>query len=351
MTYQIVHDGLVREFELFAPPAWPYWLEQAHAIDGRRGLPLVIAMHGGGQEPAVFGAQWPFFTLLDPTCPNHLPAAEDKFFVLYPFGSSSSPKGTCDEPGNGSPLRGWNIGFSGQVVPAQDDASFIVSAVEAVEAMLQPELDRLGVALPAIDEHRRYAFGYSMGGMMAYRIAHDVPDYIAALWVMAGAHDGRAHHGLTTTVANTPRGTMRVSLFAHHGNADDVVPPGTVDNHGDLVVSAESLRWHEAAGSRPPMPRRMPARCCRSRAPSTRSSSTTTCRRHRPRRGSSSQVSIRRSGPSAGPTGPPTRGFPVTRRSSSTGTRRWTTTGSRPIRAATSPPRPSGTSSSTTRIR
>lgn len=248
MTFQIVHDGLVREFELFAPEGWQYWLEQVHAIDGRRGLPLVIAMHGGGQDPTVFGLQWPFFTLLDPTCPNYLPAADDKFFVLYPFGSSSSPKGTCAEPGNGSPLRGWNIGFNGDVVPSQDDSSFIISAVDAVQFMLQTELDRLGVALPAVDQHRRYAFGYSMGAMMAHRIAHDVPDYLAALWVMAGAHGGRAHHGLTTTVANTPRGTMSVSLFAHHGDADDVVPPGSLDDHAELVLSDASLRRYEAAG-------------------------------------------------------------------------------------------------------
>lgn len=248
MTFQLVHEGLVRELEFFAPRGWPYWLQQAHDQDGRQGLPLVLALHDGGQDPAVFALQWPFFTLLDPTCPNHLPDWDDKFFVLYPFGSSPSPKGTCADPGNGTPLRGWNTGFSGDVMPSQDDVSFIVHAVDAVQVMLQTELDRLGIALPAVDEHRRYAFGYSMGGMMAYRIAHEAPDYLAALWVMAAAHGGRAHDGLTETVVNGPRGKRSVSLFAHHGEVDRVVPAGPASDDDTPIVSGESLDAYEEAG-------------------------------------------------------------------------------------------------------
>ena len=52
MTFQLVHDDQLREFEFFAPKGWPYWVEQAHEQDGRRGLPLVIALHGGAQDPA-----------------------------------------------------------------------------------------------------------------------------------------------------------------------------------------------------------------------------------------------------------------------------------------------------------
>jgi len=51
MPYQLVQDGLVREFRLFAPIGWPYWVERAFTEDGRNGLPLVIAMHGGAQDP------------------------------------------------------------------------------------------------------------------------------------------------------------------------------------------------------------------------------------------------------------------------------------------------------------
>jgi len=236
------------------------------------------------------------------------------------------------------PLRGWNIGFNGDVVPSQDDSSFIISAVDAVEFMLQTELDRLGVALPAVDQHRRYAFGYSMGGMMAYRIAHDVPDYLAALWVMAGAHGGRAHHGLTTTVANPPRGTMRVSLFAPH-------------DHAELVVSDASLRRYEAAG--------LPTADAEAYAGSVLPLEATVqvfaehndSRRHRPRWRSSCPVSIRPTGPSAGPTGATISGNPPTRRSSSVGTRRWDTRGSRSTRTDTSSPRRCGTSSSTIHVR
>lgn len=248
VTYQLLHDGVLREFELFAPTGWPYWLQQAHAQDGREGLPLVVALHGGGETPQTFGAHWPFFRLLDPTCADHLPGWEDKFYVLYPFGSSSSPRTACAPPGaaDGEPLRGWNTGFSGDIMPARDDVSFVVAAIGAAETMLQAELDRLGIVLPAVDEDRRFAFGYSMGGMMAYRLAHEVPDLLAALWVMAGTIGGRAHDGLTDLVVNAPTG-RGVSLFVHHGGSDIVVPPGGgIGGSPDPILSVASLARYAA---------------------------------------------------------------------------------------------------------
>lgn len=76
------------------------------------------------------------------------------------------------------------------------------------------------------DADRRHLFGYSNGGMMAYRLVHELPDVFASLWVMAGAIGGRAHEGLTPTVFNAPVGRHSVSLFAHHGELDTIVPPG-----------------------------------------------------------------------------------------------------------------------------
>ena len=63
--------------------------------------------------------------------------------------------------------------------------------------MLRRKLGELGVARPPIDADRRFVFGYSMGGMMAYKLAHEIGDHFAALWVMAGAIGGRSHEGLT----------------------------------------------------------------------------------------------------------------------------------------------------------
>ena len=215
MPYQLVHKGVLREFDFFPPIGWHYWHDRVFTEDGRRGLPLVIALHGGGQVPKTFSETWPFPLVNSADSANW----EDRFFVLYPYGFA-------DRNLFGEPLRGWNVGFADDYLRVQSDVSFVQAAVAAVEEALQRKLDELGVSRPAIDVDRRFVFGYSMGGMMAYKLVHEIPDYFAALWVMAGAIGGRSHEGLTGTVTNDPQGSSSVSLFAHHGEQDTVVPPG-----------------------------------------------------------------------------------------------------------------------------
>jgi len=217
MPFQLVHKGVVREFEFYPPVGWHYWHERAFTEDGRHGLPLVVALHGGAQSPSNFATSWPFPVVSNPLVGTNW---EDRFFVLYPYGQTYYPDAAWE------PVRGWNTGFADDFLPAQSDVSFIQAAIEAVEEMLQGKLNELGVRRRAIDPDRRFVFGYSMGGMLAYRLAHEVPDLVAALWVMSGAIGGRSHEGLTGTVTNDPQGRSALSLFAHHGDLDDVVPPG-----------------------------------------------------------------------------------------------------------------------------
>lgn len=120
MAYHIVHKGVVREFDFYAPFAWTYWHERAFAEDGRMGLPLVVAMHGEGQDQE---------TISDET------NWQDRFFVLYPYGFDSS----------------------------QNDVSFIRAAISAVENMLTIKLAQIGVTRPPIDHDRRFIFGYYSG--------------------------------------------------------------------------------------------------------------------------------------------------------------------------------------------
>ncbi|MEJ2158606.1 MAG: PHB depolymerase family esterase [Desulfobacteraceae bacterium] len=218
MAYQFVHKGVVREFDFHAPFAWHYWHERAFAEDGRSGLPLVVALHGGGQDLTNFMNTWDFYSLINVSDENNW---QDRFFVLYPYGfDSNTAFGALNLK------RSWNVGFAGEYLPVQSDVSFIRAAIDALEEMLRHKLHGLGISRPAIDPDRRYVFGYSAGGMMAYKLAHEIPDYFGALWVMAGAYGGRAHEGLTATVTNDPQGASSVSLFAHHGEDDTVVPPG-----------------------------------------------------------------------------------------------------------------------------
>jgi poly(3-hydroxybutyrate) depolymerase len=245
MPYQLVQDGLVREFRLFVPIGWPYWVERAFTEDGRNGLPLVIAMHGGGQDPDTLSDDWPFHTLINPTDNANW---EDRFFVLYPHGFAATT--WVDLPrGHGYvPLRGWNTGFAGENLPEQNDVSFIRNAIAAVEELLQAELARVGIGHAPIDTDRRFLFGYSQGGMMTYKLAHGMPDYFAALWVMSAAYGGRAHEGLTHTITNDPQGSSSLSLFAHHGEDDVVVPPGPRDDPAGRALSTSSRALYVATG-------------------------------------------------------------------------------------------------------
>ena len=232
MPYQIVHDGVVREFEFFAPYGWPYWAERAFTEDGRDGLPLVVAMHGGAQNPASFAADWPFANLINvPDNANW----EDRFCVLYPYGFSYYP-GL-----DGLPSRGWNTGFAGSYMAGQDDVGFIRAAIDAVEKMMRAERR-------AIDPDRRFLFGYSMGGMLGYRLASEMPNHWAALWAMSATFGGRSHDGLTPTVTHAPRGESSVSLFAHHGDADAMVPPGPNNDPSGLALSATTNLFYLASG-------------------------------------------------------------------------------------------------------
>lgn len=216
MTYQMNHKNIIREFDFFPPFAWQYWHQRVFDEDGRNGLPLIIALHGGGQDPGQFQLDWPFPALANSPDEDNW---QDRCLVLYPYGNSYFSL-------NGVPVRGWNPGFTGEYMPPHSDVGFIRAAITEVEKMMQRDLRKLGVNRPAIDRDRCFVFGYSMGGMMAYKLAHEVADYFAALWVMSGAYGGRSHEGLTSTVLNNPRGSSSVSLFAHHGDVDTVVPPG-----------------------------------------------------------------------------------------------------------------------------
>lgn len=217
MPFQLLHEGVVREFEFYAPFGWQYWHERVHIEDGRLGLPLIVALHGGGQQPANFALDWPFPLLFNSATETNW---QDRCFVLYPYGYSYMAGPT------GDPLRSWNVGFSDTALVVQSDVGFIKAMIAAVERMLEKSLDDLNIRRPPIDANRRYLFGYSMGGMMSYRLANKMPDTWAALWVMSGAFGGRSHDALTATVTNPPQGRSSVSLFAHHGELDTVVPPG-----------------------------------------------------------------------------------------------------------------------------
>jgi len=146
-TLRLRHGGILREWIVHVPPA------------GARAepLPVMLAFHGGGGNAAGFRD----YAGLDDV------ADSASFLVVYPDGTG--------------PLRGrllsWNAG--GCCGPAMqrnvDDVGFVI-ALLADLARRTP-----------VDQRRVYATGHSNGSMMAYRLAAEQADRIAAIVAVAGA--------------------------------------------------------------------------------------------------------------------------------------------------------------------
>jgi predicted esterase len=305
MPYTLVHNGLTREFDFFAPPGWQYWVARAWVDHGRIGLPLVVALHGAGQDPLEFQEKW-FFPnvwaldldgeLIVDDIASYERLLENQFFVIYPYGvgwASSTlhtlaydpvaaallardPTPLPDIPGSAPgtnlrplyredrPARGWDSGIAGVVTgPGIKDVSFIKAVIGTMNEKLRGELlsaadviDQLAEDFPweinvvpapylpkrpfdapktLFDVDRRFLFGYSNGAMLGHRLVRKMPDYWAAVWGMSTTVGGKPHQGVgdvnaEDAVVNLPQeGDYTVSFFAHHGEQDEIFPPGRVN--------------------------------------------------------------------------------------------------------------------------
>lgn len=173
-TFDLTHDGLSRKYIVHYPDK----LDLAP-------LPLIIALHGGGgnAQSAV-----DFFGI------NNL-SDRNGFAVAYPEGTGW----TLNDRNWGS----WNAGHC--CAPATetqvDDVGFIAKM-----------LDRI-VKDFSIDAQRIYAAGHSDGALMAYRLACDLSERIAAI-ATAGGHDGYAQC----------QAKRAIPVYHMHGTADQCMP-------------------------------------------------------------------------------------------------------------------------------
>ena len=168
MTY----DGMNRTFLVHKPTGYT----------GSEDLPLVVAMHGG------FGSA----TNLQNQSQLSVKADASNFIVVYPEGVKS--------PAN---ITSWNAGSCCGYAEANniDDVGFIDSLLDHM------------VANFAIDTDRIYATGMSNGGMLAYRLACEIPERIAAIAPVA-----------TTMVAEMCTPSKAVPIIHFHSYEDGSVP-------------------------------------------------------------------------------------------------------------------------------
>jgi polyhydroxybutyrate depolymerase len=122
-----------------------------------RPLPVVVAFHGGGGNASGFKAYAGLDALAD----------REGFVVVYPDGTGRL----------GRRLLTWNAGGCCGYAAAQnvDDVGFALAVLRDVARHV------------SVDPTRIYATGHSNGAMMAYRLAIEAADRIAAIAPVAGA--------------------------------------------------------------------------------------------------------------------------------------------------------------------
>lgn len=188
---QLEVDGLARVYRVHVHPNY----------DPQQPTPLVLALHGAAMNGQMMG----WFSGLDRT------SDRAGFIVAYPDGTGKDP------------LLTWNAGWFDSKVNHVDDVEFI-----------RRLLDDLG-QLVRLDEKRIYACGMSNGGMMAYRLAAELSDRIAAIAPVAG----------TLAIAECqPQRPVPVIHF--HGTEDKIVPyraeKGTLTSLMGVQGVDESIR-------------------------------------------------------------------------------------------------------------
>lgn len=179
-AHRITVDQTERGYLLHVPPG----LDAAPA-------PLVIVLHGGGGSAKSAVAQTGFDAEAD----------RQGFIAAYPDGSDR-PRPLLNALGKPGFLT-WNAGACCGTAVEQgvDDVGFVRAMVADV-AKRHP-----------IDPKRIYATGLSNGGMMAYRLACEASDLVAAIGAVSA---------VIVVAPCEPR--FPVSVIDIHGTADRNVP-------------------------------------------------------------------------------------------------------------------------------
>ncbi len=159
--------------------------------DGATPLPVVVALHGAFSTARKFERESGFSLLAD----------REGFLVVYPQGI-----------GFGDLFRHWNSGHCcGKARKINlDDVGFALAAVDDV-ARRNP-----------VDRARLYVVGHSNGGMLAYRIAAERPEVVAAVAAASATIGGIP--SADEPEWTVPRPKHPVPVLALHGRADESVP-------------------------------------------------------------------------------------------------------------------------------
>jgi len=173
-------DGVESNYRLYVPAGVEPGDEEA--------LPLVISLHGGGSDPVEHDLFTGFRRLAD----------DETFVLVTPAGFATT----------------WNAGSCCGPAETQqvDHVAVIGGLLDDVEQLV------------ALDTTRVYVTGHSNGGMMAYRLACELSDRIAAIAPNAATMMDRDLDADPVETVYSCQPTRPVPVFHVHGLADTCVP-------------------------------------------------------------------------------------------------------------------------------
>ncbi len=202
-THSLSVGGRTRTYVVHAPPG----------LDPHKPAPVVLALHGA----TMTGPLMAWFSKLNAK------ADAAGFIVVYPNGTGERSS------------YFWNAGnCCGEAARSNVDDVAFVRAV----------LDDLG-AVRRVDPKRVFVTGMSNGAMMAYRIAAELSDRIAAVAPVAG-----------TVACGDRRPTRPVPVLHVHGTEDEYVPfgggrgPKSISSVPHRSVADTIAAWVSANGCR-----------------------------------------------------------------------------------------------------
>ena len=208
------------EFTMTRPEGERRYLLAAAQSEALRPLVLVLHPHTGSADQ-VFGK-----TAYNSGMAVWLNVAErEGLVVIAPDGQRGSDK-----------QRGWNdCRADAPTNPDCDDVGFLTALIDHA------------IAQHRADPARVYAIGMSNGGAMAFRLAHEIGERIAAISVVAALMP-------TKTKCAPPRKPIPVQLIL--GTADEITPyeGGEVGHRnlgmrGSAISAIETVRiWRDLAG-------------------------------------------------------------------------------------------------------